>query len=147
MMDTDDPIEAGGDTAYEVRITNTGSKTETDIQLVATVPDKMQFKAAQGPAAYRQEGPTIVFEPIARLAPRADALFRINVKAVEAGTALFKIQVTSTDLTEPVIKMEATRIYVDAPEPAPSTPAGPTGPTPAPPAAPGNPTPPAPKPR
>jgi hypothetical protein len=28
----------------------------------------------------------------------------------------FKIQVTSTNLVEPVIQMEATRIYADAPE-------------------------------
>jgi hypothetical protein len=119
MVDTEDPIEVGGDTAYEVRITNTGSKTETDIKLVATVPDKMEFKNAQGPARYREEGKTIVFEPIEKLAPRADAIFRINVKAQEAGTVRFKIQVTSTNLVEPVIKMEATRIYADQPDASP----------------------------
>ena len=83
MVDTEDPIEVNGDTAYEVRITNTGSKTETDIKLVAAVPDKMQFKNATGPVRYREEGKTIVFEPIEKLAPRADAIFRINVKALE----------------------------------------------------------------
>jgi uncharacterized repeat protein (TIGR01451 family) len=130
MVDTEDPIEAGGDTAYEVRITNTGSKTETDIKLIATVPEKMQFKNCQGPVRYREEGKTIVFEPIEKLAPRADAIFRINVKALEAGTVRFKIQVTSTNLTDPVIKMEATRIYADAPEPATGSPASaPAAPT------------------
>src|SRR6185295_13234654 len=59
-VDTEDPIEAGGDTAYEVRITNTGSKTETDIKLVASIPDKMQFAGAQGPVRYREEGKTVV---------------------------------------------------------------------------------------
>lgn len=129
LVDTEDPIEVNGDTAYEVRITNTGSKTETDIKLVASVPEKMQFKNAQGPARYREEGKTIVFEPIQKLAPRADAIFRINVKALEPGTVRFQIQVTSTNLTEPVIKMEPTRIYSDAPEPAtPATPATPAKP-------------------
>jgi uncharacterized repeat protein (TIGR01451 family) len=127
MVDTEDPIEVSGDTAYEVRITNTGSKTETDIKLVAFVPDKMQFKNAQGPVRYREEGKTIVFEPIVQLAPRADAIFRINVKAMDAGTVRFKIQVSSATLTESVIKEEATRIYADAPEPAPSTPTPPAG--------------------
>jgi uncharacterized repeat protein (TIGR01451 family) len=116
LVDTDDPVEVNGDTAYEVRVTNTGSKTETDIKLVATVPDKMKFKGAQGPTRCREEGKTLVFEPIEKLAPRADAVYRINVKALEAGTVRFKIQLTSTNLTEPVIKMEATRIYADAPE-------------------------------
>jgi uncharacterized repeat protein (TIGR01451 family) len=116
MVDTEDPIEVGGETSYEIRISNTGSKTETDIKLIAEVPDKMEFKNAQGPAKFRAEGKTIVFESIDKLAPRADALFRINVKALEQGTVRFKINVTSTNITEPVIKMEATRIYSDAPE-------------------------------
>jgi uncharacterized repeat protein (TIGR01451 family) len=120
MVDTEDPIEVNGDTAYEIRVTNTGSKTETDIKIIATVPDKMQFKSAQGPVHYREEGKTIVFEPIEKLAPRADAIFRINVKALEPGTVRFKIQLTSTNLVEPVVKMEATRIYSDAPEPSPT---------------------------
>jgi uncharacterized repeat protein (TIGR01451 family) len=116
MVDTEDPIEVGGETAYEIRVTNTGSKTETDIKLIATVPDKMEFKNATGPARYRAEGKTIVFEPIDKLAPRADAFFRINVKALEPGTVRFKIVMTSTNLPDEVIKMEATRIYSDAPE-------------------------------
>jgi uncharacterized repeat protein (TIGR01451 family) len=116
MVDTEDPIEVGGDTAYEIRVTNTGSKTETDIRLIAYVPDKEEFKNAQGPVKYHTEGKTIMFEPLEKLAPRADAIIRINVKALEAGTVRFKIQMTSTNLQEPVIKMEATRIYSDAPE-------------------------------
>ena len=116
MVDTEDPIEVSSDTAYEVRITNTGSKVETDIKLEATVPDKMEFKSATGPVRFHEEGKKVVFEPIEKLAPKADAIFHINVKAVEAGTVRFKIQMTSTNLVEPVIKMEATRIYSDAPE-------------------------------
>src|SRR5262249_37844297 len=33
LVDTEDPIEANGDTSYEVRISNTGSKTEENIKL------------------------------------------------------------------------------------------------------------------
>jgi uncharacterized repeat protein (TIGR01451 family) len=120
MVDTDDPIEVSSETSYEVRITNTGSKVETDIKLLATIPEKMEFKNATGPVRFQQEGKTIVFEPLEKLAPKADAVFRINVKALDQGIVRFKIQMTSTNLTEPVIKMEATRIYSDAPEAKPS---------------------------
>ncbi len=116
MVDTDDPIEVNSETSYEVRISNTGSKVETDIKLIASIPDKMEFKSATGPVRFHEEGKTIVFEPLERLAPKADAVFRINVKALDQGIVRFKIQMTSTNLTEPVIKMEATRIYSDAPE-------------------------------
>ncbi len=115
MVDTEDPIEVGGDTAYEIRITNTGSKTETDIKLIAMVPEKMEFKTAQGPVKFREDNKQVVFEPLEKLAPRADAIFRVNVKALEAGTVRFKIQVTSTNIVEPIIKMEPTRIYDDTP--------------------------------
>jgi uncharacterized repeat protein (TIGR01451 family) len=116
MVDTEDPIEVNSDTSYEVRISNTGSKVETKIKLLASIPDKMEFKSATGPVPFHEEGKQIVFEPLEKLAPRADAIFRINVKATDQGIVRFKIQMTSTNLTEPVIKMEATRIYSDAPE-------------------------------
>jgi uncharacterized repeat protein (TIGR01451 family) len=116
MVDTEDPIEVSSETSYEVRITNTGSKVETDIKLIASIPDKMEFKSATGPARFHAEGKTIVFDPLEKLAPKADAVFHIKVKALDQGIVRFKIQMTSINLTEPVIKMEATRIYSDAPE-------------------------------
>jgi uncharacterized repeat protein (TIGR01451 family) len=116
VVDTEDPIEVGGDTAYEIRITNTGSKTETDIKLVCTIPEKMEFKNSQGPCKSHAEGKVIVFDALAKLAPRADAIFRVNVKALQPGDVRFKAQITSTNLVEPVLEMEATRIYSDAPD-------------------------------
>jgi uncharacterized repeat protein (TIGR01451 family) len=116
VVDTEDPIEVGGDTAYEIRITNTGSKTETDIKLVCTIPEKMEFKNSQGPCKCHEEGRVLVFDPLPKLAPRADAIFRVNVKALQPGDVRFKTSITSTNLVEPVIEMEATRIYSDAPD-------------------------------
>ncbi|MBV9122878.1 MAG: DUF11 domain-containing protein, partial [Planctomycetes bacterium] len=64
VVDTEDPIEVGADTSYEIRVTNTGSKTETDIKMVCTIPDKEQFKGAQAPVRYHEQGKEIVFEPL-----------------------------------------------------------------------------------
>jgi hypothetical protein len=77
------------------------------------VPDKMSFKSATGPAKYQQVGNEIVFEPLPKLAPRADAIFRVIVKCNSAGVVNFKSRITSTLLVEPVHKEEATRIYAD----------------------------------
>lgn len=116
LVDTEDPIEVSGDTAYELRVTNTGTKTENDIRLIATLPDKMELKHIKGPLRYKIEGKKIVFDPLETLAPRADVMIRINVKAMEPGNVRFKIQMTSASVPEPVIKMEATRIYSDSVE-------------------------------
>ena len=117
MTCTENPVEVNGETAYDIHINNTGSKTETDIKLLAEVPPQMQFKSCTGPAAYKVDGNKIVFDTMPALAPRAEATFRITLKAIEPATVRFKIQVTSTNLVEPVIQMEATRIYSDAQEP------------------------------
>ncbi len=61
-----------------------------------------------------EKGKEIVFEPIPKLAPKADAIFRVTVKALAPGRVRFKTQLTSTNLPEPVIEMEATTIYDDS---------------------------------
>lgn len=113
VVDTQDPIEVGADTSYEIRVTNTGTKTETDIRLACTIPDQMQFKGAQGPARFQEQGKVIAFEPLPKLAPRADAIFRIFVKATAPANVRFRTQLNSTNLQEPVVEQEATRIYQD----------------------------------
>lgn len=113
VVDTEDPIEVGSETSYEIRITNTGSKTETDVKLMCVIPEQMQFKGAQGPARFHEQGKEVVFDAIPKLAPRADAIIRVNVKAVAPGSVRFKTQLTSTNLIEPVVENEATRIYDD----------------------------------
>jgi uncharacterized protein DUF11 len=113
VVDTEDPIEVGADTSYEIRVSNTGTKTENDIKIVCTIPDKMQFKAAQGPTRYQEQGKEVVFEPLAKLAPRADAIFRVSVKALAAGDVRFKTSLTSSTLIEPVMETESTKIYND----------------------------------
>jgi uncharacterized repeat protein (TIGR01451 family) len=113
VVDTEDPIEVGAETSYEIRVTNTGSKTETNLKLVCTIPDEMQFKTAQGPARYHEQGKDIVFDELPKLAPRADAIYRITVKGITPGDVRFKAQITSTNLTKPVLEMESTRIYED----------------------------------
>lgn len=113
VVDTEDPIEVKADTAYEIRITNTGSKDETDVKLVCTVPAQFKVKAVSGPVKYSVVGNEVVFEPISKLAPRADATFKVVVTAVAKGDARFKATLTSAGLTEPVIKQESTRAYED----------------------------------
>lgn len=115
MVDLDDPVEVGADTAYEIRVTNTGSKTETNLQLICTVPDKMEFRSAVGPGGLRShlQGKELTFEPIPKLAPRADVIYRVNVRGVAPGDLRFRARITADGLTEPVLKEESTKVYGD----------------------------------
>jgi uncharacterized repeat protein (TIGR01451 family) len=111
----EDPVEVGANCRYEIRVTNTGSKTETNIQVSCTVPEKMEFASAQGAGNchYHADGKEIVFDPLAKLAPRADAVFRVNCKAKAPGDLRFKARIKADSLDEPVNKEESTRVYAD----------------------------------
>jgi uncharacterized repeat protein (TIGR01451 family) len=112
VVDTDGSIEVGAVTAYEVHLTNTGSKTETDLKLVCVIPEQMQFQEAKGPRASQQAN-NIIFEALPTLAPRSTAKYRITVKAVAPGDVRFKALLTSATQKEPVVEMKSTRIYDD----------------------------------
>jgi uncharacterized repeat protein (TIGR01451 family) len=111
----DDAIEVGKDTTYEILVNNAGSRMETDVRLICALPEKMALGSVHGPTRYHLEGKVVVFEPVPRLAPRGDVVYRIKVRALEPGDVRFKAQVTSANLIEPVTKTEAIRIYSDRP--------------------------------
>jgi uncharacterized repeat protein (TIGR01451 family) len=116
LIDLDDPVEVGADTSYEIRVTNTGTKTETNLQLTCTVPDKMEFRAAKCAAAgvnHHVSGKEVVFDPVPKLAPRADVIYRVSVRGVEPGDLRFQARMKADGLTVPVLKEESTRVYGD----------------------------------
>jgi uncharacterized repeat protein (TIGR01451 family) len=115
---TEDPVEVGEETCYDVKVANVGSKTETDVRLVCTLPEQMEFKGAQAPAPHHVEGRTVVFDPLPQLTPRSDVVYHLHVKALTAGDVRFKAQASSANLVEPLVETRPTRIYTDTPAPA-----------------------------
>lgn len=115
LADVDDPVEVGAETAYEVRVTNTGTKQETNVELTCSLPEEVELKAARCGAElrYRIEGRQIIFEPLPRLAPKADVIYRIQVRGRAAGDVRFRTRVRADGLREPVLREESTRIYRD----------------------------------
>lgn len=113
VVDTDDPLEVGADTTYEIRITNTGSKDEPDVKLTCTIPPQFKFKSATGPVKHTIVGNEVVFTTLAKLPTRTDATFKLTLTAVQKGDARFKATLMSGGLSEPVTKQESTRVYAD----------------------------------
>jgi hypothetical protein len=113
VADSDDPVEVGSDTTYEIRVTNTGSKDETDLKLVCTIPAQMKFKAADGPGRFEIVGGEVVFSTLKRLPARGDVIYKVTCTAKTKGDARFKATLTAGDLSEPVIRQESTRVYSD----------------------------------
>jgi uncharacterized repeat protein (TIGR01451 family) len=123
VVDLVDPVEVGGETTYEVRVRNQGTGVCSRVQVQAVVPDGMTIVAAE-PDAHRVEGQRVVFDPVARLQGRADAVFRVRVRAKAAGDWRFKAYLSCEQLQRPVYGEESTQVY-DAGEPAATGPAPP----------------------
>ena len=113
LADVSDPIEVGGQTTYEIRVVNQGSKTATNIQIVAAIPEGMNAVDASGPTRVIREPRRVVFEALPRLAPKSDATFKIHVQGESPGDKRFRVQMTSDNTKQPVIKEESTKVYSD----------------------------------
>jgi uncharacterized repeat protein (TIGR01451 family) len=113
LADVDDPIEVGAETGYEVRVTNHGSAAATNVEIRALIPKEMAIKSCQGPTEHKVEGQEVVFAAIPKLAPKADAVYRIKVKAQAAGDVRFRARLASDSLSEPAIGEEGTKVYTD----------------------------------
>jgi uncharacterized repeat protein (TIGR01451 family) len=117
VADLADPIEVGGETTYEVRIVNQGSKAANNVQLVAILPPELQPLTAEGPTRYAiqssPEGSKVFFEGLGRLSPKTDATYRIRAKGLRQGDLRVRFELATDDMKTPVVKEESTRVYAD----------------------------------
>jgi len=113
VVDSEDPIEIDGVTEYVVRVGNQGTKPATGVRLAATLLGDLEPVEAQGPGGHRVDNLTITFEPLAKLAPAEEAVFRIRAKGRRAGDQRIQVQLTSADQPAPITKEEITRVYAD----------------------------------
>ena len=113
VKDTADPIEIGSDTTYDVKVVNLGTRTATGVRISAAFPPTLRPIQGGGPTDVRIEGQIALFAPLDRLAPGAEAVFRIKAKALAVGDTVIRVQITSDDKINPVTKEESTRVYSD----------------------------------
>ncbi len=111
VVDLEDPIEIGTNETYVITVTNQGSAVGTGIKVVATLPAELAYVSSSGPTTAAVAGKVITFAPLANLAPKAKATYRLVVKGIGAGDVRFKIELNSDQMTSPVMETESTHIY------------------------------------
>lgn len=112
VVDADDPIEVGAGTLYEIVVNNQGTDFAKNVVMVVDVPAALEIDDVKGPVKAERDGQKLKFV-IERLAPRADAVFRIAVKARRPGDARLQVSVNAESLDSPVIEQESTKVYQD----------------------------------
>jgi uncharacterized repeat protein (TIGR01451 family) len=111
VIDTDDPVQLGGQTTYTITATNQGSSPSTNVQITITVEDAQEIVSVNGPTPVKVEGNTAQSAPLASLAPKAKATWQVTVKALKAGDVRFKAALTTAELERSVEETEATQLY------------------------------------
>jgi uncharacterized repeat protein (TIGR01451 family) len=110
-VDLEDPIEVGANETYQITVTNQGSADGTNIRVVCTLPAEMDYVRSDGPTRATAVGKTVTFAPLARLAPKAKAVYRVVAKGTKAGDVRFKVELNSDQMTSPASETESTHIY------------------------------------
>lgn len=113
VRDVVDPIPVGNVSVYEVRISNTGSKESANVRLTASLPTGMQPLSGDGPTQVKVQGSQLLADPLANLAPGADAVYKLRARGTVPGDQRIRIELQSDELTTPILKEESTRVYAD----------------------------------
>ena len=95
-----------------MRVINQGTKTSTNVRVAATLPPALKPLEAGGATSAVISGQQVAFEPLPRLAPKADGLYRIRVQGLTKGNSQVAVQLSSDEIPA-FTKEESTRVYAD----------------------------------
>ena len=110
-VDDPDPIEVGGTLTYTITVLNQGTAVGTNIRVNCTLPPEEELVRAEGPTAGAVSGKSIKFAPLPTLAPKARAMYKLQVKGVGVGDVRFRVELLSDQITKPVMETESSNIY------------------------------------
>jgi uncharacterized repeat protein (TIGR01451 family) len=111
IAEHDNPIEIGGQTIYEIRLQSRGSKASEDVRLSVQLGDGLQVTHVDAPTGHQVTAGEISFESIATLPPQGTAIFRITLKALQAGKQRVRARLSSVDVPEGVLREEVISVF------------------------------------
>jgi uncharacterized repeat protein (TIGR01451 family) len=111
VVDTVDPIEVGDETTFVLMVTNQGSSDDTNVKIVGTLPPTFEFISGSGATPVTASGQTVSISPVGKLAPGANAQWRIVVKAKGVADARSRWELTSDQFKSPIIETESSNLY------------------------------------
>jgi uncharacterized repeat protein (TIGR01451 family) len=106
------PIYAGKELTYEIRVKNSGPTPDRQVTVKATVPVNMVLNrlGTGGPTGYEYENQVLRFAPLAQINADETVTYRIRVRARQAGRFHFEVELSSQGLPQPRHAEEATDV-------------------------------------
>ncbi|MCU0977635.1 MAG: hypothetical protein MUF25_00535 [Pirellulaceae bacterium] len=113
VVDEADPIEVGAETTYLITLTNSGSSAATNVQLAINLPTELKALGGDGPTRVAVDGDKLLVDPLARIGPGEEAVYRIKVQGGAAGHQRIQVQLVTQEMPVAVNREEVTRVYDD----------------------------------
>jgi len=113
LSDDADPVGMGETTTLTMRVRNQGTSAHTRVQMLALIPEGWTIVGVEGSTSHRIIGRQLLFAPLAQLEAKAEALYKMQVRADVAGDYKFKVQLQSDQLRLPVSAEESTKVFKD----------------------------------
>ena len=113
IEDDNDPIETDGKTTYMIKIVNTGTRIDQEVQLQIDLPDGAVVEQVDAPGSYQVNQRVIQFAPIAQMKSKEQQIIRVAIRHTREGTHVLRAQLKSKLRPGAVIKEESTQVYRD----------------------------------
>lgn len=113
VTDPQGPLPLGDSALYEIRVRNRGKTAAEGINIVGLFSSGIDPVSVEG-AQYTERDGRVIFHPIKSLPAGKEIVLRIRAKAVQAGTHIFRAEVSCQDLDIKLAAEETTRFFKDA---------------------------------
>jgi len=112
VSDLRDPVNAGKELTYEIRVTNPSPNSDHQVKLTVTLPEAMAFVplGTSGPAEYQAQDRTVQFGPVAEIHAGETLTYRVRVRAEKPGTMRLRVEMSSRGQPQPVVQEETTEV-------------------------------------
>jgi uncharacterized repeat protein (TIGR01451 family) len=111
MIDTEDPLQVDEETTYIIRVTNQGTKEDTNVNITGEFPAEITPIEISGDVPGKIDGNKVSFAPVATLPAKQSVTYNIRSKAVKIGDGRVKVYLTSDLIKTPVVEEESTHVY------------------------------------
>jgi hypothetical protein len=112
VTDPKGPVAVGKEAVYEVRITNRGSNTAEQVNVVALFSEGIDPVGVEG-GQHSIENGRVAFRTIESLPAGREIVFKIRASAKQPGTHVFRAEVLCRELETKLAAEETTRFYLD----------------------------------
>ncbi len=112
VADSADPIEIGTETTYEIKVSNHGTKADSNVSVQVQLPPGMELLDAEDARMDPNSG-IVIFRPRPQLAANSELVYRLKARGVHDGRHKIIARVESDQSSVPVTKEESTMVYDD----------------------------------